>query len=509
MTKFTPTAEQQRCIETAATVDMLKIDAYAGATKTSTLVMIAETIIERSLYMAFNKVTADEATERFPKHVTCKTTHGIAYSVFGRDISHKLSRPRGGGYTNVAGTGSEIAKKYSITAMYYGTQDNRKIFPAAYLGNLVKRTVARFESSADNTLNVKHVPKSEVINKIQAVGGSTDASSIFSEVLAGAVKLWADRINPRSEILATHDTYLKLFQLSKPQLGFDTVYLDEAQDTTDCVLDIFLNQKETRKILVGDKRQAIYAWRGATNAMAKVDCTNLLLSKSFRYGQAVADVAIAILGDGVSIIGNEKINSVVGMAPDTVDKTKPYARLFRTNSELLFSAVEAIEAGLQIKIEIDHRDFVKVLQSAVALYNFDSKNVKHETIVPYQTWKDLKEEAKHENELRRIAKIVEDGVAEKTIRVLEEYERTSGHSKHYQVVFTTAHKSKGREFEQVIVENDFPSPYKDGEWVGLTEEEENLLYVACTRAILRLQYNTTVVDYLMYRASIEGEMKWN
>jgi superfamily I DNA/RNA helicase len=61
------------------------------------------------------------------------------------------------------------------------------------------------------------------------------------------------------------------------------------------------------------------------------------------------------------------------------------------------------------------------------------------------------------------------------------------------VTFTTAHKSKGREFSQVIVEGDFKSALnEDGEFVGLAEEEQNLLYVACTRAINVLEYNKTV-----------------
>jgi len=52
------------------------------------------------------------------------------------------------------------------------------------------------------------------------------------------------------------------------------------------------------------------------------------------------------------------------------------------------------------------------------------------------------------------------------------------------VVFSTAHKAKGREWDAVVVWSDFPNwwvPSRDGEGEGGIEEE-NLLYVAMTRA---------------------------
>lgn len=65
------------------------------------------------------------------------------------------------------------------------------------------------------------------------------------------------------------------------------------------------------------------------------------------------------------------------------------------------------------------------------------------------------------------------------------------------ITFTTAHKSKGREWPQVRVEDDFrPTEDEDGNWIGLTTEEQNLLYVACTRAQLRLEYNPQASKYI-------------
>lgn len=500
MTKRTPTQQQVACIEAAKNLDLVKIEACAGAGKTSTLTMMAEALPVPSLYLAFNKVTATEGSEKFPKHVTCKTTHSVAYAAFGKQLYNKLSRPKGK-YVNVAGTGSEIGRFFKIAPIRQGDEI---VLSDAYLGLLVKTTVARFEQSADAEINIKHTPYGELMERFAQV--TFDVKYAQKVVLDYARKLWAERIDLSSPVLATHDTYLKMYQLSKPVLaGFDVLYVDEFQDTTPCVLDIVMNQKGRMKIImVGDARQAIYGWRGAVNAMKMVDAESRMLTKSFRYGQAVADIATVVLEGAMNITGNESIKSVVGLAGQKVDTTQPHTRLFRTNAALLSAAIGEIRKGTDVSIEIDVKDFVKLLQSAVALRAGIKKDVKHDKILPYNDWDELAAEAKHDPELSRVSKIVMDGLAEKWIGILEVHVN----SDEPHVTFTTAHKSKGREFSQVIVEGDFKSAInEDGEFVGLSEEEQNLLYVACTRAINVLEYNQTVVEYLMAAASNEAKYK--
>lgn len=485
----TPTKQQASAIEAAVNklIQMLKLEACAGAGKTSTLVMIAEAMPVPSMYWCFNKSNAEEAAEKFPNHVKCSTSHSTAFSFEGKKIHHKLNRPRGA-YVNVAGTGSEIGRMYKLSPVKL---DETHTLSSAFLGLLVKSTVTRFEQSADSEISSKHFPRGE-LRDFELKTGSV-LSWLETNLIAAAKKLWADRINPASVVLATHDTYLKLYQLSKPILGgIEVLYVDEFQDTTPCVLDIVLNQK-CKVIVVGDSRQAIYGWRGAMNALAQLDCETRSLTKSFRYGQAVADIATIVLEGAMRIEGFEKIASTVAF--DCVDTSKPYTRLFRTNAALLAAAVTEIQAGTSVRIEIDVKDFVKFLQSAIALRDNDMKNVKHDKLLPFQSWKAMEEEAKFDPELARIAKVVKGGEAYNWIAVLESHVN----SPNPHVTFTTAHKSKGREFLQVIIEGDFKSCYnEDGEWVGLSVEEQNLLYVACTRAIERLQYNHTVSEYIQH-----------
>lgn len=475
-TNVIPTDEQLHCVALCKESDRVKINAVAGSGKTSTLVLIAKELKQKSLYVAYNKVVALEAEAKFPSHVTCKTTHSIAYAEFGRMLQHKLTRPKTG-YVNVLGTGSEIAKGYGLESLY--APDGKEVLCSANtLGLFVRQTVDRYEQSADLLLSKSHIPFTDMEKLIK------EYPSAVQIVVKLANKLWSDRSNVKSNVLCTHDTYLKLFQLSKPVLPFEIIYLDECQDSNACVLDIVLSQK-VKLVLVGDKRQAIYGWRGAINAMEKIDCKEATLSKSFRYGQAIADIATIILNGGMKIVGNEKIQSIVG----EVNKKLPYMYLFRTNSELLSKAVRAVDNGENVKIEIDVKDFIKLLESATALSIGDHKNVKHEKMLAFKDFSTFMEDAKAQGgETQRLVRIIEQGQAKHMISVLSSYYPKPNAS----VIYTTAHKAKGREHEQVILADDFPSPIVKGEYKGLSEAETNLLYVAITRAQGVLQVNSTV-----------------
>ncbi len=74
-----PTQEQADAIDNFKTGQNLKINAFAGTGKTSTLQMLGECSSKRGLYLAFNRSIADDAQKRFPSNITCQTTHSLAY----------------------------------------------------------------------------------------------------------------------------------------------------------------------------------------------------------------------------------------------------------------------------------------------------------------------------------------------------------------------------------------------------------------------------------------------
>lgn len=490
--KLVPTSEQLAAVALVEANQRVKLNAYAGCSKTTTLSMIAEMQCTPSLYLAYNKAMATEAAQKFPSWVTVKTTHALAYAVFGRQLQSKLKRPAGA-YQNVCGTGGEIAKFFKLED-FESNHFDKKV-PKAAMGLAVKETVNRFEYSSSQAMGHEHVsfgPLAKVTKKLDTY----DEARYVRIVLEAARKLWALRTNLKSNVLATHDTYLKLYQLSKPDLSqYDIIYLDEGQDTNDCVLDIIAGQSHPKIVMVGDGYQQIYSWRGSVNAMKKLDYIEGILTQSFRFGPEVAEVANLILSspDGerqTEIRGWDQLDSKVYSFEDSYALQESYTMLYRTNMTLVLDAVEMIAEGKKVNLEIDVSDFVKMLDSAVELRDGNMTKVKHEEILPYATWKDFcNEVAGTGGELGRVHQIVDSGRVYHVMGMLSKQRNCEAPD----ITLTTAHKSKGREWDIVVLADDFPSGYnKDGQWTGLTEMEQNLLYVAATRAKKALYVNNTI-----------------
>lgn len=495
--KLKPTEEQENVKQLSKLHKALKISAYAGAAKTSTLCMVAEELIAPSLMLTFNKSLAEEAKHRFPSWVECRTTHSLAYRSHGVSMAHKLKRPRGP-YKNVAGTGTEIAKYFKTGDFIYqiqGEYETRRM-KAGGVGVAVKETVAKFEQSADQEMSFKHVSTSPCDTMLLRDEASMRSYKYL--VLGVAKKLWTLRTDLRSDVLATHDTYLKLYQLSNPDLSqYEILYLDECQDVNAVVLDIFLQQIDRcRLYAVGDGFQNIYSWRGAMNAMLELDWPEANLSKSFRFGQVIGDIANYVLAENgviqTDVKGWEELSTEAAHKNDLSQEVydNQYTMLFRTNGALIMEAVSLLESGKRVNLEIDVSDFTKLLDSAIELKRGNMSKVKHESLVQFSNWEEVKIEAEVvQGELIRVYNMVENGSVYKVLGVLSKHRNTAD----FDVLLTTAHKSKGREFDVVVLADDFPIPYnQQGEWVGLQDMERNLLYVALTRTKRLLGYNDTV-----------------
>lgn len=468
--KHEPTLEQKAIVEAFKTEKLLKIQAYSGASKSTTMVLLAEDNIAPSIYLAFNKAIADDAKGKFPDHVTCKTVHSLAYASFGSKLSKKLTRDRGTKYVNVAGTPSEIVKFYSIPSLMKanGVLESRAI------ATLVKRTVGNYQNSAEDVISGTHIPKHE-LDEILNAHSDVNKDDLVTKILYYSNRLWSDRIDTNSVVLAEHDTYLKLWQLSKPQLPYDIIYGDEFQDVVPVMLDVILNQKHAKVCVCGDENQNIYSWKGTVNAMQSIECKTLPLSKSFRFGQDIADLANTVFSNKISMVGYEERTSKVGWVNST-----NYTHIFRTNGALLAELIDLIGKGRRVKALVDTRKFESMLRSAFALRTGKGV-VKDEDITLYSTWAELVEESNDDPELARLVNIINK---RKTFEYLDVISRMKSAPKEYDVLLVTAHKSKGLEWDNVIIGDDFDVKYliaKEGDY-EYNLAELNLMYVAFTRA---------------------------
>lgn len=489
---FPPTEEQLLIRDHYVKGDNIMVDAGAGSSKTSTSVYLSQQDNRSVLYLAFNKAIATEAAKKFPINVTVKTFHALAYAVTGKMYKHKLSRPTGG-YVNVAATVSEVQKYYNIQ----GIPGCNKL----RISSLVKDIITKFEHSADREISPKHVPvhKIQEYVRINNSEHDLDTAKLITVSLEYATMLWNDRVDINSKVLCTHDTYLKLYQLTNPILTFKCIIGDEFQDVNPVVADIILKQK-CQKILIGDPNQSIYQWRGAKNYLKDMNgFITLYLSKSFRYGQKIADLAMDVIDHRRNLTGfEEKSTKICQIFTNDI-----YTKIFRTNAGLLIEAAELLANGIKVYFDINKKDFINKIYNVLDLKHDQPERVKHKDIIIFETYDQLKEESEYDPELRKIVGIVENNNCSEIIHALSSYRKP----RKPDVIFTTGHKAKGLQWSNVILAEDFIIPInKDGEFYDLPEGEINLLYVCLTRAEDKLQINRAIYEILIERET-SGKLK--
>lgn len=259
ISSFQLTEEQAAVV--ASRSEALRVLAFAGTGKTSVLRAYALTRPEqRMLYLCFNSSIAAEARSKFPGHVHCTTIHSLAYRALGYRYRHKL---RGS------------LRPHQVAAVLGLNPGEPKDLIAA---DLAIKALQHFLCTA-----------AEDLGSFRAAGHSRQA-------VVAAAQLWQRMQDPREQrVPMLHDGYLKAYQLSRPQLAYGTILLDEAQDANPVTLAILRNQN-CATVLVGDPHQSIYGFRHAVNAMADPGFGEVLaLSESFRFGAELADTANRLL----------------------------------------------------------------------------------------------------------------------------------------------------------------------------------------------------------------------
>jgi len=460
---FPLTEEQKIAVRLALKNESLKISAFAGAGKTSTLKAISEAKPQqRGLYLAFNRSIADEAGREFPNSVSCRTAHSLAYGPIGSEYA-KAGRLR----SNI--NGSFIVKELSLGGGVGGAG-------IAAISSLAMQTVTKFCQGGSDKISTKDCPWSELFK----IENEHERKAVAEEVLRIAKELWKLMNNKRSKFPITHDVYLKIWALTKPTLHYDYILFDEAQDANGVMLSIVENQA-SQKIYVGDKYQQIYSWRGAVNAMSTIETEHeCVITQSFRFGEAVADVANHILSEylfcSTPLIGFEKVNSTVINGKSS---NEPDVYICRTNALLISSLQGYIGQGKVVYVEGGVRSHIELIK---AIEQFrKKKKSNHPELMLFQTYQDFLDFIEDDNaagELKVLYRLIKSVGYRELIELLEaclDVDEADA-----DITLTTAHKSKGREWDNVLLGSDFRMPKAAGG--EFNSEELNLLYVAVTRA---------------------------
>lgn len=487
---YTPTKEQQDIIDAVMEMVMepgkkigaVKALAAAGSGKTSTLIMISKKILEakpgaKILYLAYNKVIKDEAQEKLGHLVTAQTTHSMA-------MSHTLDRKKG---RNI---GSLNANHVGICLGSHVSDINRK---------LVIATMTKFCNSIDASARTIHVP-----SRFNGIAISDDRKKEIVELTDEL--FW--EVCPEGgniEIPVTHDSYLKYWQIiGSPGLNeYDCVTVDEGQDSSPVVLAALENANCA--IYVGDSEQAIYGWRDAINGLEKVSGKCYPITQSFRFGPVIADLANLILSQkhqkpSFSVKGFQNLNTTIG----NVDRKSKNARIFRTNRSLIREALVLKDRNILFAIAGNNDEFRDMIESLLIVkedkdVRESGRYIKNSKVKYLKTWENIIEEVNNgsdANDLYQGVKLLEefDGRVHEIIDILSNYKDEST----AKVVLTTAHRSKGREWNQVIISPDFdPIIERAKESKAQWDPEMNLLYVTVTRAMQRLEINSVFLNELI------------
>lgn len=455
-----PTIEQQAVIDAALTRENLVVQAGAGTGKTSTLQLVSEQLQESSLYIAYNKPIATDAAARFLPYVKCKTSHSLAFGAVGRNFAPRLNGGRKPPW--------EVATDLELPGwIRVGTDTTVSVNQQV---RIAADTVKRFCYSADDEIDKTHVPFQNGIK-------SKAHDDLVTAMLPVARKWWDDVNNPRGILPFEHDHYLKMWALTKPRLDVDVIYLDEAQDSNPLLAKLVQDQTHTQQIVVGDSCQQMYAWRGAVDALSDWgDSGVLYLSQSWRFGQAIADEAnkwLSQLPTPLRLVGNPVIDSYL----DTL--SSPRAVLCRTNAGALNEIFGLLDNGLAVALVGGGQQLAKLAKAAADLRN--GKRTTHPDLFAFETWDDVVDYAYEGGaDLLPLVNLINAHGTEKIIAATNSL--TSDESR-ADVVVSTTHKSKGREWDTVKVSNDFFAPSAaEGGKATISDGEAMVGYVAVTRA---------------------------
>jgi len=438
------TDEQTHAVDLARKGDDVNIQAYAGTGKTATLVAIATALPGTVSYIAFNKAISHEASRKFPNKVDCRTAHSNAF----RGMMAK---------------GFDFERLSQIFSARHHLKNGSPVDKA-----IVDATLRAFFYSADPELTPDHLPSRGTADHLNA-----------------AKELWDEMSRPGSKIPLGHDAYFKLWALSEPKIRAGTILLDESQDSNPALLGVLRRQK-AQIILAGDRHQQIYAWRGAEDASAYFpDFQRARLTKSFRFGEAIADQAdrvLEALGEETPLRGNPDVISHV------MDAGSADAVLCRTNSGVI--AEVAALGGAHVlggKQELARLvQDVQRVQSGQGGVTAD--------LLGFRDWREVQDFAMTDEgaHLRGLCGMVSkhgvNGLYD-ALHLISERPRDD------LPTVSTAHKAKGQEWPAVRIGQDFmPRTEDDGEPPELSDEERRLFYVGITRARKTLVIDPQILE---------------
>jgi hypothetical protein len=387
----------------------------------------------------------------------------------------------------------EVMQKFGITT--------------PYIAVLALEAIERYCNSSDDKIEEVHFEdeyNSSVLIK-------------YPELIEISRLIWSEMSNPNNSFPISHDGYLKLWSLRSPHVPGDVILHDESQDMNPVTLKILIeqrNQSNPGLVVVGDGHQAIYGWRGAINSMEslKLEAKYVRnLTASFRFGQEIADNASKVLQN----LKNDSIR-IIGSGP-TKGEIPKLCYIGRKNASLIGMAINRMRKDSDLKF---HFAGTRLLNNWDPYYLYEfQKPLDLLNIQKGRTDLVVLGQMKKFNNFDEVADLIRgddegNGVDRELVwfmnnlvnpygdelpNLITELRNKSVSPHEANLSLSTAHRSKGLEWESVIMLDDFfdLTEICPGTPLGQeTIEEINAIYVAMTRAAKNIEYGLTLGEWI-------------
>lgn len=463
--------------------------ARAGTGKTTTIVEGVSRAPERQILLAaFNKSIAKELQARIRNpRVECKTLHGLGFKYIRRNWQVDVDDDaRAIGLAKRAAPDAPEQMQKLVAALHTKA---RELAPEALftLGRSSEATPARRAAAVAEVEDV--AARFDLMPDPEWEGEGWDARRVADAALT-AMCLATER----TAIIDFADMIFLPIVMGWVRPLFDMVVIDEAQDMTRPQLTIARGacRRGGRIAVVGDDRQAIYQFRGADEGSMEtlrieLKAALLPLTVTYRCASSIVDLARQLVPDYQAAPGAARGEIVTRDVEDALAEMREGDFLIsRTNAPLVGLCMALLKRGVRACVR--GRDIGKGIISL--LRRLKARTVADiPALLEQHTQRELEAAAKLSDKARETREeFIRDqqalvlALCEGAATVTEVEGRVtelfSDDVERGKVMCSSVHRAKGLETDRTFL---LQGTFRSGRL-----EEENLRYVAITRAKQRL-----------------------
>jgi hypothetical protein len=256
------------------------------------------------------------------------------------------------------------------------------------------------------------------------------------------------------------------------EVARDHTYISNGIVTHNCnpvTQDIIMSQAQygTNIFLAGDAYQQIYRWRGAVDALQKIDAPPYYLTQSFRFGPEIAGVANTLLG---TFFGEKRLLTGLGQPGHILGleekmPSTPYTYLSRTNAFLF-----AYACGLAGKFKLytpgagttGNLPLFDSVMNVFHLWKGNKFEIRDPELRLFQDYWEFKEfcDTGNADAEYMVSRAIVDKYQDSVPSQIEQVRKSLvPYQEDADITLVTAHRAKGLEWDNVILCDDFPELY--------------------------------------------------